>query len=105
MTIRTRIKRLEAKRAQSMPEGPMVVFLCGTETGEPISAIIIGGGSISREPGESREAFEAIIMAGGPTALSLPERGRDALATGKAPSWARGELLINALAEKYRNHP
>jgi hypothetical protein len=45
-----------------------------------MSALIIGAGSISREPDETPEAFEARATAGTPAAIHLPENGRDALA-------------------------
>ena len=59
MTIRKRIERLEAKNGKAANKGPSVIFLCDGETGEPMAAIIIGSGTISREKEEPREAFEA----------------------------------------------
>lgn len=64
MTLAKRLARLEAKRGKSAGNRPSVIFLCDGETGEPMSALIIGGGSISREPDETREAFEARATAG-----------------------------------------
>jgi hypothetical protein len=101
MTIRKRIERLEIKRGLGAPEGPLVIFLCDAETGEPRSALIVGGGSIPREPGEPREAFKARAMAVNPAAQSLPDNGRDALATGKTPPSARPPLIMQALGEKH----
>ncbi|MBU2587342.1 MAG: hypothetical protein KJ872_04435 [Alphaproteobacteria bacterium] len=61
----------------------------------------MGGGSIRREPDETREAFEARASAGAPVAIHLPDNGRDALATGKAPQWAQSALVMKALREKH----
>lgn len=101
MAIHKRIERLEAKRGKGTACGPSVIFLCDGATSEPMSALIIGGGSILRESGESREAFEARATAGAPAAIHLPDNGRDALATGKAPKWAQSALAIKALREKH----
>lgn len=59
MAIRKRIERLEAKLGKSVCSGPSVIFLCDAETGEAQSALRIGGGSITKKPGESPEAFQA----------------------------------------------
>jgi hypothetical protein len=69
MNLRKRLDRIEAKRGAHVPAGPSVIFLCDGATGEPMSALIIGAGSISREPGETREAFEARATAGTPAAI------------------------------------
>jgi len=84
MTLLKRLSRLEAELCGGAETLPTVVFLCD-ETGDPGGAIIIGGSSIAREPDETREAFEARVTAGAQTANNLPDNGRDALATGKAP--------------------
>lgn len=84
MTLSKRLARLEAEIGRGAGDMPSVIFLCD-ETGDPMGAFIIGGGSISREPDETREAFEARALAGAPAAIFLPDNGRDALATGKAP--------------------
>lgn len=76
MTLSKRLERLEGKRAQSAENGPSVIFLCDAETGEPSVALIVGGDSISREPDETQEAFEARATAGTPAAIHLPEHGR-----------------------------
>lgn len=104
MAIRKRIERLEAERGKGADTSPIVIFLCD-ETGDPGGAIIKGGGSIAREPDETREAFKARAMAGAPAAIYLPDNGRDALATGKAPTWARPKLIIRALEEKHEVTP
>lgn len=101
MNLRKRLDRIEAKRGAHAPAGPSVIFLCDGATGEPLGAIIMGGGSIRREPDETREAFEARASAGAPVAIHLPDNGRDALATGKAPQWAQGALVMKALREKH----
>lgn len=100
MTLSKRLARLEAERGDGAGEMPSVIFLCD-ETGEPMSALIIGAGSISREPDETPEAFEARATAGTPAAIHLPENGRDALATGEAPQWAQGALAMRALRQKH----
>lgn len=105
MAIRKRIERLEAKRGKSTRAGPAVVFLVDAVSGEPKTAMLVGGGSITREDGESREAFEARAMTSGPAALSLPGNARDVLASGKAPEWARPKLIIQVLEEKHANTP
>lgn len=101
MTLSKRLARLEAERGNSAGDMPSVIFLCDGATGEPLSAMIVGGGSIRREPDESREAFEARASAGAPVAIHLPDNGRDALATGKAPRWAQSALAMKALREKH----
>lgn len=101
MTLSKRLARLEAERGKGAVEMPSVIFLCDGFTGEPMSALIIGGGNISREPDETREAFEARATAGTPAAIHLPENGRDALATGEAPQWAQGALAMRALRQKH----
>jgi len=69
MTLSKRLARLEAERGKGAVEMPSVIFLCDGRTGEPMSALIIGAGSISREPDEKREAFEARAMASAPAAM------------------------------------
>jgi hypothetical protein len=96
MTLKKRLERLEAERGKGAGEMPSVIFLCDGETGEPMSALIIGGGSISREPDETREAFEARATAATPATIHLLENGRDALAPGEAPQWAQGALAMRA---------
>jgi hypothetical protein len=58
MTLRRRLERIEGKRGRT-PEGPSVIFICVAETGEPENAILVGGGGLTREPGESADAFRA----------------------------------------------
>jgi hypothetical protein len=101
MTLSKRLARLEAERGKGTGDMPSVIFLCDGETGEPMAALIIGAGTISREPNESREAFEARATAGAPAAIHLPDDGRDALATGKTPQWATGALAMRALRQKH----
>ena len=97
MTLRKRLDRLEGKRGTAAL-GPSVIFFCSGETGEPLAAILMGGGSLTREDGETAEAFTARAEAGAAAAVFLPDNGRDALATGKAPNWGAGE---KALREKH----
>jgi hypothetical protein len=77
-----------------------VIFLCAPG-GEPSAAIIRGDGTVTRNDGETVEAFIARASAGISTAVYLPDNGRDALATGKAPEWASGELVIRQLRAKH----
>ena len=64
MTLRNRIDRLEGKRGMAAL-GPSVIFLCSGETGEPLAAMLMGGGSLTREDGETVESFTARAEAGG----------------------------------------
>lgn len=100
MTLSKRLARLEAERGKGAGEMPSVIFLCDGATGEPMSALIMGGGSISREPDETREAFEARATAGTPAAIHLPDNGR-ALVPGEAPQWAQSALVLQKLKAKH----
>ncbi len=86
MTLRKRIDRLDRGKAPSH-EAPMRIVLYGIcpEAREAVTAAIMGGGSLTREDGETVEAFTARAEAGATGAVFLPDNGRDALATGKAP--------------------
>ena len=64
MTLRKRLDRLEGKRGTAAL-GPSVIFLCSGETGEPLAAMLMGGGSLTREDGETAEAFDACAHAAG----------------------------------------
>lgn len=57
--IERRLKTLEKKHTPP-PAGPDVIFICAYG-GEPSAAILINRGHAEREPGETREAFEARI--------------------------------------------
>lgn len=100
MTLHKRLAKLEGKRGAAA-RGPSVIFLCEAETGEPLAAMQVGGGTLTREDGETVEAFTARANAGAACAVFLPDNGRDALATGKAPRWATGALVVKALREKH----
>ena len=63
MTRQARIARLEAKHGGA-GDGPAVIFLCDATTGEPGAALLIGGGGLAREPGETADAFTARASAG-----------------------------------------
>jgi hypothetical protein len=99
-TLRTRLDRLEAKRGGA-GDGPAVIFLCDATTGEPGGALLMGGGGLVRKPGEAADAFTARASDGVSGAVYLPDNGRDALATGKAPAWVKNELTLRALHEKH----
>jgi hypothetical protein len=62
-TLRTRLDRLEAKRGGA-GDGPAVIFLCDATTGEPGGALLMGGGGLAREPGETADAFTPRASAG-----------------------------------------
>jgi len=57
-TLRSRLDRLEAKRGGA-GDGPAVIFLCDATTGEQGAALLMGGGGLVREPGETADAFTA----------------------------------------------
>lgn len=82
MTLSKQLARLEAERGNGVANMPSAIFICD-ETGDPSAALIAGGGSISREPDETREAFEARVSEGATVAFRLPDNGRDALAIDK----------------------
>jgi hypothetical protein len=99
-TLRARLDRLESKRGAGAC-GPSVIFLCDPETGEPLAAMLMGGGNLTRDDGETVDAFTARAQAGAASAVFLPDNGREALATGNAPRWAYGALVQKALREKH----
>ena len=100
MTRQARIARLEAKHGGA-DAGPTVIYLCDAVTGEPGGALVMGGGGLVREPSESADAFTARASDGVSGAVYLPDNGRDALATGKAPAWVKSELTLRALHEQH----
>jgi hypothetical protein len=63
MTRQARIARLEAKHGGA-GDGPAVIFLCDATTCEPGAALLMGGGGLEREPGETADAFTARASAG-----------------------------------------
>jgi hypothetical protein len=99
-TLQKRLDRLESKRGAAVVV-PSVIFICDAETGEPGWAMLMGGGGLTREDGETVEAFMARANESGAGSVFLPDNGRDALATGKAPRWASGALVEKALQEKH----
>ena len=58
VNLQTRIERLEGKRG-SHDAGPCVILVCDALTGEPGGALVLGGGGLTREAGETAEAFTA----------------------------------------------
>lgn len=58
MTLRTRLRRLEAKAPHGAPAFHSVILICDGETGEPCGAIWAGGGC-AREDHETAKSFEA----------------------------------------------
>lgn len=98
MTLKRRIDRLTTKTGGGA-SGPSVVFLCEAG-GEAYVALVMGGGNVSREPHETEADFKerTCNVAG---VVVLPEKGRDALATGNAPKWAQNNLTLRALREKH----
>ena len=63
MTRQARIARLEAKHGGA-GDGPTVIYICDATTGEPGAALLMGGGGLAREPGETADAFTARASAG-----------------------------------------
>ena len=57
-TLQRRLDRLEGKRGAAGPV-PSVIFICDAETGEAHVALVKGGGNLTREAGESADAFTA----------------------------------------------
>jgi len=72
-TLRTRLDRLEAKRGGA-DDGPTVIFLCDATTGEPGAALLMGGGGLERETGETADAFETRVEAGAAKLIHLHSR-------------------------------
>jgi hypothetical protein len=71
MTRQARIARLEAKRGPDR-EAVTVIFFCEPRTGEPGAALLMGGGGLARQPGETADAFTArALQANWPNSLSL----------------------------------
>jgi hypothetical protein len=52
MNLKKRLDRLESKRGGAAL-GPSVIFICAAETSEPLAAIVMGGGTLTREEGET----------------------------------------------------
>lgn len=73
-TLRTRLERLEVKRGGA-DGGPAVIFLCEAG-GEARAALVMGGGTLSREPDESETAFTARASKAASVAVRLPDNGR-----------------------------
>lgn len=78
-----RLDRLEAQRGGDTVARPSVIFFCSGETGEPLAAMLRGGENLTREDGETTEAFTARAEAGAAGAVFLPDNGRYALANGE----------------------
>jgi hypothetical protein len=57
-TLQRRLDRLEGKRGAAVA-GPCVILICDALTGEPGGALVLGGGGLIRETGESSETFTA----------------------------------------------
>jgi hypothetical protein len=60
-----------------------VIFLCDATTGKPGAALLMGGGGLVRETGETADAFETRAEAGAAKLIRLHSRKfggiRDAL--------------------------
>jgi len=82
MALHKRLERLEARHKQSSSAGPNVIFFY-TPGEEPSAALILGGGTVTRNDGESVDAFTARASAGVSGAIYLPDNGRDALGLAK----------------------
>lgn len=59
MSLTHRVARLEGKTTPPPIDGPRVIFICDGETGEPMAAMIMGGGNLTRGPDETPEEFQA----------------------------------------------
>lgn len=75
MTLRKRLDRLEGKRGMAGAE-PCIILICDAVTREPGGALLMGGGGLTREAGETAEAFTTRATAGASMALHLPDNGR-----------------------------
>lgn len=75
MTLSKRLARLESQQGKGAGRGPSVIFICSGKDGEPGFAFFVGGGSISREPDETVEAFEARAINKASTASRLSDNG------------------------------
>ena len=69
-TLQTRLDRLEAKRGGA-DDGPTVIFLCDATTDEPGAALLMRGGGLERETGETAYAFETRAEAGAAKLIRL----------------------------------
>jgi hypothetical protein len=78
---RKRLDRIESQTGCTAPR-PSVIFLCEAETGEPVAAMVMGGGTLTREDGETVDGFEGRANADAAMVAYLPDNGREALATG-----------------------
>ena len=58
MTLHKRLARMEAQRGPDR-EAVTVIFFCEPRTGEPGAALLMGGGGLVREPGETVDGFTA----------------------------------------------
>ena len=77
VTLQRRLERLEGKKGTASA-GPSVIFICDAVTGESDVALMVGGGSLTREAGETSEAFMARAEASVPRSVFLPDNGREA---------------------------
>jgi len=75
MKLQRRLDRLEGKRG-AVGAGPCVILICDALNREPGAALLMGGGGLTREAGETAEAFTARATAGASMALHLPDNGR-----------------------------
>jgi hypothetical protein len=62
VTLHKRLARLEAQRGGAVA-GPSIIFFRDGATGETSAALVIGGRNLSREVGETPDAFELRAMA------------------------------------------
>lgn len=74
-TLQRRLDRLEGKRGAA-GAGPSVILICDALTGDPGGALVLGGVGLTRDAGESAEAFTARATAGASMAVRLPDNGR-----------------------------
>jgi len=82
MTLHKRLARMEAKRGPYR-EAVTVNYFCDATMGEPGAALLMGGGGLVRETGETADSFETRAEAGAAKVFRLHSRKfggiRDAL--------------------------
>jgi hypothetical protein len=56
--LQRRLAKLEGRYGAPLG-GPRLVVICPAPSGEPAAALLLGGGGLMREPGETAETFTA----------------------------------------------
>lgn len=76
MTLRHRLAKLEGIRGGNGPDGPTVIFLFGGTDGEALTALQMGGGTLSRNDGETEADFIARAGSNPSVRFFLPDNQR-----------------------------